>query len=134
MDIYLRAIGISRGIEGTVWETETLLRVGRLGGLEIVLRDNSVSLRHAEFRANDNGWCVHDCESTNGTFVNGARVSEIQLHSGDIIQFGKVAMTVLIIEPIEKSQGDPSRRTARPSWHDDACLPLPNHFGGDPRK
>ena len=50
-------------------------RFGRLGSLEIVLDDSSVSRRHAEVRrGDDGGWYVRDQESTNGTYVNGVRI------------------------------------------------------------
>ena len=63
----LRLRGISSEIKGQVWESDTLLRAGRLGSLEIVLDDISVSRRHAELRHGDDGWSVRDLESTNGT-------------------------------------------------------------------
>ena len=52
----IRLRGISGEIKGQVWESETLLRAGRLGSLEIVLDDSSVSRRHAEVRFGDDGW------------------------------------------------------------------------------
>jgi uncharacterized membrane protein len=51
--------------------------------------DLDVSTRHAELRAVDGVWTIHDQESTNGTFVNGERVrGERRLHAGDTIAFG----------------------------------------------
>lgn len=96
----MRLRGISGDVKGKLWESESLLRAGRLGTLEIVLDDSSVSRRHAEVRNVDNGWWVRDLDSTNGTYVNGVRLGngERQLHSRDIVQFGKVAMMVEIVE------------------------------------
>ncbi len=70
----LRLRGISGEIKGQVWESDTLLRAGRLASLEIVLDDSSVSRRHAEVRHADDGWSVRDLDSTNGTYVNGVRI------------------------------------------------------------
>jgi S1-C subfamily serine protease len=51
--------------------------------------DLEVSTRHAELRASDDGWSVHDTGSTNGTYVNGARiVGEHRLNTGDVISLG----------------------------------------------
>jgi len=52
----IRLRGINGDIEGKVWESDTVLRAGRLASLEIVLDDTSVSRRHAEVRSTANGW------------------------------------------------------------------------------
>lgn len=106
----LRLRGISGDIKGQVWESETLLRAGRLGSLEIVLDDSSVSRRHAEVRHGDEGWHVRDLESTNGTYVNGVRIgpSEQPLKARDIVQFGKVAVIVEMTEATP--EGPPSNQ------------------------
>src|SRR6476659_791041 len=98
----IRLKGISGEVKGKTWESSNVLRAGRLGTLEIVLDDSSVSRRHAEVRNADNGWWVRDLESTNGTYVNGVRLgnSELQLHPRDIVQFGKVAMMVELPEGV----------------------------------
>jgi putative nucleotidyltransferase with HDIG domain len=92
----LRLRGISGEVKGQVWESDTLLRAGRLGSLEIVLDDSSVSRRHAEVRLGEEGWSVCDLGSTNGTYVNGVRIGqgEQSLKPRDIVQFGKVAVIV----------------------------------------
>ena len=46
----IRLRGISGDVKGKVWESDAILRAGRLGTLEIVLDDSSVSRRHAELR------------------------------------------------------------------------------------
>jgi putative nucleotidyltransferase with HDIG domain len=104
----IRLRGISGEIKGKVWEHTELLRAGRLGSLEIVLDDSSVSRRHAELKSAGQGWIVRDLESTNGTYVNGVRLAngtDKVLRPRDIVQFGKVAM---IVEQCDASpQTDP---------------------------
>ena len=52
--------------------------------------DLDVSTRHAELRAVGDGYVLVDIGSTNGTYVNGARISrEQRLASGDEIWFGE---------------------------------------------
>lgn len=113
----LRLHGISGDIKGRVWESDTLLRVGRLGSLEIVLDDSSVSRRHAEIRHQDDGWYVRDLESTNGTYVNGVRIGpgEQPLKARDIVQFGKVAFIVELTET--NPEGTPSNQHVIAATH-----------------
>jgi HD-GYP domain-containing protein (c-di-GMP phosphodiesterase class II) len=102
MNVSIRLRGISGEVKGKQWEAQNILRAGRLGTLEIVLDDSSVSRRHAEVRRAETGWWVRDLESTNGTFVNGVRLGagERQLHARDIVQFGKIAMMVELPETV----------------------------------
>jgi len=102
MKLPIRLRGISGDVKGRTWEADSVLRAGRLSTLEIVLDDGSVSRRHAELRRADSGWFVRDMDSTNGTYVNGIRLTstaERQVQSRDIVQFGKVAMMVELNEP-----------------------------------
>ena len=59
-----------------------------------------VSRKHAAIKIGDkNEVSLVDLESTNGTWVNGARISPqipVPLHQGDIIALGKLALQVLI--------------------------------------
>src|SRR4051812_31316621 len=85
----IRLRGISDDVKGKVWESDSILRAGRLGSLEIVLDDSSVSRRHAEIRyQSPQGWLVRDLDSTNGTYVNGTRIGgEKPVRPRDIVQF-----------------------------------------------
>lgn len=51
--------------------------------------DLDVSTRHAELRGIEGVWTILDQQSTNGTFVNGARVAgERVVREGDLLTFG----------------------------------------------
>jgi putative nucleotidyltransferase with HDIG domain len=106
----IRLRGISGEIKGQVWESDTILRAGRLGSLEIALDDSSVSRKHAEVWSGDDGLYVRDLESTNGTYVNGVRIgaTEQPLRPRDIVQFGKVALMVELNEATP--EGPPSNQ------------------------
>ncbi|MCA1580413.1 MAG: FHA domain-containing protein [Acidobacteria bacterium] len=62
--------------------------VGRDPASEVFLEDSRVSGRHALFQWTGGGWLLVDLRSKNGTYVNGARVSEVPLQNGDWISFG----------------------------------------------
>ena len=51
--------------------------------------DLDVSTRHAEFRNASGIWMIADLASTNGTFVNGERITaQRRLGEGDVVSFG----------------------------------------------
>ena len=52
-----------------------------------------MSRNHAEIRPSDSGYLVVDLGSTNGTKVNGRRVTERELVDGDSITFGTTTLT-----------------------------------------
>lgn len=99
----IRLRGINGEVDGKTWESETVLKVGRLATLEIVIDDTSVSRRHAEVRATDKGWRVRDLGSTNGTFLNGTRLGpgEWAVRPHDIIRFGNVTIVVDAIKDVD---------------------------------
>ncbi len=112
-------------ISGTPHElVEETITVGRAPDNMIAIDDASVSSRHAELRAVDRTYRLHDLLSTNGTQVNGNVTSEIMLRHGDRIRFGgvqarfegDVAMTATQALPVaEKVQAQAAETSARPS-------------------
>lgn len=65
--------------------------VGRSDGCDLVLSDASVSRRHARFVSEGDAFRVDDLGSSNGTYVNGVRVSQHRLREGDVVEFGGLA-------------------------------------------
>ena len=64
---------------------------------EVVLADPEVSRRHATIRAVDGGLAIEDLGSTNGTFVNGERLTGVsQLNDGDLIKMANSSLRVEI--------------------------------------
>ena len=58
-------------------------------GVAVTIEDSELSRRHAAFRPVLGGYEVEDLGSTNGTFVNGQRISEpTRLTGGDSIKLG----------------------------------------------
>lgn len=63
--------------------------IGRNPGLPVVLPHERVSRLHAAFISDPyDRWWIHDLGSTNGTFVNGTKVTERLLNPGDGVQIG----------------------------------------------
>lgn len=60
--------------------------IGRHADCEITLTDSNVSRRHAEIHKDASGWILKDLGSTNGTSVNGTRITGPRyLSDGDVI-------------------------------------------------
>ncbi len=80
------------GAAGEIVLDEGLSIVGREEGLPVALvGESTVSRRHAELVRDGATVTVRDLGSTNGTFVNGAKVdAELTLSHGDDVQFGAV--------------------------------------------
>jgi len=70
--------------------------VGRGGQNDLVLTgDEFASARHARVEVRGDGAWVQDLESTNGTYVNGARVTGAQrLAAGDVLRIGETDLVV----------------------------------------
>ena len=51
------------------------LTIGRSSESGLVIRDDSTSTHHARLMLWNDGWVVQDLDSTNGTFLDGARVT-----------------------------------------------------------
>ncbi|MEQ8717962.1 MAG: DUF3662 and FHA domain-containing protein [Acidimicrobiales bacterium] len=69
-----------------------VMGVGRLSENAVVVSDPNVSRRHAEVRPTAFGYQLVDLGSTNGMVINGTRVTEHVLRSGDEIVFGTTKM------------------------------------------
>lgn len=71
---------------------ETIVVMGRLPECNLVIDDPGASRRHAEIRPHGMGFRLVDLASTNGTRVNGERISERRLADGDRIEIGAVQL------------------------------------------
>jgi hypothetical protein len=68
--------------------------VGRDGDNDLVLPHPEISRRHAWFELDRHRWRVIDLNSTNGTWVNGERVTSEVVSVGDEVSFAGLRFTV----------------------------------------
>jgi adenylate cyclase len=69
---------------------EKRMVVGRGLSSDIALYDPTISRRHAELTAKADGVQIKDLGSSNGTFVNGAKVMSGRLQPDDAVTFGRL--------------------------------------------
>jgi pSer/pThr/pTyr-binding forkhead associated (FHA) protein len=75
--------------------------IGRGDYNDVVIADPSVSTMHAKLQRRDAVWVLTDLGSTNGTFVEGERLTgEMPLSPGTTLKFGDVAA---LFEPLDDS-------------------------------
>jgi hypothetical protein len=66
------------------------ISIGRDNTNMVVINDGEVSRRHARVELRGSAYVIQDLGSTNGTFVNGTRVSGTQvLNPGDMVSLGE---------------------------------------------
>lgn len=108
---YLRLLGLLS--TGRPWECSLpLADMARTGGItlgrdpsccEVVLQEPGISRRHAVFERFNGSVTVTDQNSTNGTFLNGRRLTaydgRVPLQDGSILSLGDVSLRVEIFTP-----------------------------------
>lgn len=73
---------------------EGVLQVGRRPECGLVLKDGSVSGKHAELRVTGERVELVDLGSTNGTRVGGEKIEQKVLSHGDVLLFGNIRVTL----------------------------------------
>jgi pSer/pThr/pTyr-binding forkhead associated (FHA) protein len=71
--------------------------IGRADDSTIVINDDYVSQRHARLVPNGTAWMLEDLGSTNGTLLDGAKLTATtEVHAGSQIKIGR---TILELQP-----------------------------------
>lgn len=83
----------SEGFAGRVYELSVeKTTVGRVEDNAFQIAEPSVSSHHAEIILRGNDVVIKDLNSTNGTFINGEKITEAVLKPGQVLKFGSVEM------------------------------------------
>lgn len=104
---------------GSEIQVDDELLIGRQASEEGTLgQDAEISREHARIARSGNGFAIEDLGSTNGTFVNGRRISGSEILSpGDRIQVGATTLVVQVSVP---SAAGPAAEPAAPAAAPDA--------------
>src|SRR6266852_6797281 len=91
------------------------LVVGRAVTSDVPIYDPTISRRHAEIVLTEGGVRVTDLGSSNGTFLNGAKITEAEAGANDVVTIGKVAFRVKeVTAPLPRPQVVPPAEFASP--------------------
>lgn len=81
---------------------EPIVNIGRAHDNDIILDDPFVSRHHLQLRRRFGSFTLFDVHSQGGTFVNGVRVKEHRLQSGDVIQVGRTSIVYMEDTPTDE--------------------------------
>jgi pSer/pThr/pTyr-binding forkhead associated (FHA) protein len=99
----------NQGMTGRVCELHTdRTTVGRVEDNTFQIADPSVSSHHCEVHLRGSEIFIRDLNSTNGTFINDARVTESVLKPGQVLKLGQVELKL-------EAEGAPVTSIAAPA-------------------
>src|SRR5262245_27515401 len=86
--------GLDKGKAIPINDGKTLL-IGRDSSTSFPLKDTMTSRMHFKVESREDEYWLHDLESMNGTYLNGARVrgEAVRLSYGDLIKAGETFFT-----------------------------------------
>jgi len=88
-----RLVAQSPEFEGRVFDlTGSELTVGRVADNKIQIEHASVSGHHAIFKLDALDYVIKDLDSTNGTRINGERITQQKLRRNDILRLGNIEL------------------------------------------
>ena len=82
---------------------EGTITVGRSLKNTLQIKDKSISSEHARLERTGTRVRLVDLDSSNGTFLNGERIRESELESGDEVRFGAIPCTFGVGDPADYS-------------------------------
>lgn len=93
---------LSAGMTGRVHElTVDKTTIGRVEDNAFQIAEPSVSSHHCEILLRGSEVVVRDLNSTNGTFINGEKVTETVLKAGQILRLGQIEMRLETDAPVQ---------------------------------
>ena len=108
-----KLVVLSEGMTGKSYELKVdKTTIGRVDDNNFQISEGSVSSHHCEVLLRGKDVVVKDLNSTNGTYINGERVTaEATLKPGQILRLGQIEMRLETGEPIPgaKKQFDQTR-------------------------
>ncbi|MFO1476725.1 MAG: FHA domain-containing protein [Verrucomicrobiota bacterium] len=88
-----KLVVLSAGLVGRTHElTVDKTTIGRVEDNSFQIAEPSISSHHCEILLNGNQVTVKDLNSTNGTFINGEKVSEAVLKPGQTLRLGQIEL------------------------------------------
>src|SRR5438067_12280778 len=101
---------LSAGMTGRTHELKVdKTTIGRVEDNTFQIAEPSVSSHHCEVLLRGGDIVVHDLNSTNGTFINGEKVSESVLKPGQVLRLGQIEMRLETEAPAGAAAAPPKK-------------------------
>jgi len=98
---------------GSEYQVAQAVILGRLDSSDIPVKDTKASREHAKIYKQGERFAIVDLNSSNGTFVNGERVTKHMLEPGDEISIGMVRL--LFEDPEAVAAAEAAKQAKRKS-------------------
>ena len=106
-----KLVVLSAGMTGRTHELNVdKTTIGRVEDNTFQISEPSVSSHHCELLLRGADVVVRDLESTNGTFINGEKVSESVLKPGQVLRLGQIEMRLEDGAPSAASPPAPAKK------------------------
>lgn len=98
-------LGVSEPISGYTFRTRIgTTSIGRDEDCDVVIRDPTVSARHAEIIVRPETTTVTNLMATNGTRINGQQIQNAELVDGDVLRIGRVNLVFKDVPAMREEQ------------------------------
>jgi pSer/pThr/pTyr-binding forkhead associated (FHA) protein len=115
---------LNQGMTGRTFELKAEhTTVGRVEDNIFQITDASVSSHHAEIILRGAEVLIKDNNSTNGTYINGEKISEAVLQPGQTLRFGQVELKLDDGKPATAPSAAPAPAAASPKQVDTVSIP-----------
>jgi pSer/pThr/pTyr-binding forkhead associated (FHA) protein len=103
---------LNQGMTGRIFDLNVeRTTVGRVEDNTFQIGDPSVSSHHAEILLQGPELLIKDLNSTNGTFINGEKITEAVLKPGQVLRFGQVELKIDDGQPVSAPAPAPAPAT-----------------------
>jgi hypothetical protein len=122
---------LNQGMTGRTFDLNVeRTTVGRVEDNTFQIADASVSSHHAEVILRGSEILIKDLNSTNGSFINGDKISEAILKPGQTLRFGQVELKIDDGQPVPapapgSAAPAPAPASANPKKQVDATMVIP---------
>ena len=121
---------LNQGMTGRIFDLNVeRTTVGRVEDNTFQIADGSVSSHHAEILLQGSDIVIRDLNSTNGTFINGEKITETVLKPGQTLRLGQVELKIDDGKPVTAPPPSPAASAPAPAGAPSQA-PLP----GAPKK